>query len=48
MSRIIEKVTAIVSKQYRQPSGLLGFLVGYKMSWDHQPENGWTVSLLKA
>jgi ubiquinone/menaquinone biosynthesis C-methylase UbiE len=41
-------LTEMISKQYRHPSGLLGFLIGYKMTRDHRPENGWTVSLLKA
>ena len=38
----------MIGKQYRRPSGLLGFLIGYKMTRDHRPENAWTVSLLEA
>jgi ubiquinone/menaquinone biosynthesis C-methylase UbiE len=37
---------AFIDRQYRQPTGIIGQLVGRRMARQHQPENAWTVSLL--
>lgn len=36
-----------IDGQYRQPSGVLGRWIGGKMAKQHQPENLWTVNLLR-
>jgi ubiquinone/menaquinone biosynthesis C-methylase UbiE len=41
-------LTKILDRQYRRPTGLLGFFIGRQMARDHQPENLWTVSILNA
>jgi ubiquinone/menaquinone biosynthesis C-methylase UbiE len=38
----------IINGQYRRPSGLLGQFIGNRMAKDHQPENLWTVAVLRA
>jgi ubiquinone/menaquinone biosynthesis C-methylase UbiE len=36
-----------IDGQYRQPSGVVGRWIGGKMAKQHQPENLWTVNLLR-
>jgi ubiquinone/menaquinone biosynthesis C-methylase UbiE len=38
----------IIDRQYRRPSGLLGWYIGNQMARDHREENLWTISLLHA
>ncbi|GAC1645682.1 MAG: class I SAM-dependent methyltransferase [Ktedonobacteraceae bacterium] len=35
-----------IDKQHRQPSGIVGRIIGNRMEQQHEPENIWTVSLL--
>ena len=37
-----------IDKQYRRPTGIIGGIIGKRMARQHQQENIWTVSLLKA
>lgn len=37
-----------IDRQYRQPSGIVGRMIGRRMAQQHAPENIWTVSLLNA
>ncbi len=39
-------ISRILDNQYRQPSGLLGLWIGWRMARDHFPENLWTVGLM--
>lgn len=38
----------ILDAQYRQPTGLLGRMIGRRMPRDHRPETLWTIALLHA
>jgi ubiquinone/menaquinone biosynthesis C-methylase UbiE len=40
-------IDALISRQYRCPSGLLGRWFGERMVRQHEAETGWTVSLLE-
>jgi ubiquinone/menaquinone biosynthesis C-methylase UbiE len=35
-----------IDRQYKMPSGLIGYVIGEKMVKQHQPETHWTISLL--
>jgi ubiquinone/menaquinone biosynthesis C-methylase UbiE len=37
---------ALIDRQYRRPTGIIGQFIGRRMARQHQPENAWTVSLL--
>ncbi|HTK06393.1 MAG TPA: class I SAM-dependent methyltransferase [Ktedonobacteraceae bacterium] len=44
--RMMRPVQALLDRQYRRPSGLLGYFVGAQMVRQHEPEMQWTLSLL--
>ncbi len=39
-------IDTFVDGQYRQPSGLVGRIIGDRMARQHEPENTWTILLL--
>ncbi len=41
-----KRLDSFIDRQYRRPTGIVGYLIGRRMAQQHRPENAWTVSLL--
>ena len=45
--KVKQRLEGLWNKQYRSPSGMMGWLAGERMVRQHRPETAWTINMLE-